>query len=158
MAKKTKKAQFYIFTSIILCILLFSIYASSARMFSPDKRYDELSSNYINEASNVINHAIYADLDIFDEFDSYTHDFMAYSRTKNTDFKVLYLLKKDGELRIVNYLNQEANISGQEELLGPTQKITIPKTNNITITYDKISYGFVFSNETIEFKALIKQK
>lgn len=158
MVRKTKKAQFYIFTSIILSILLFSIYASSAKMFSPSKNYDELSSNYINEATNVINHAIYADQNVFDSFDRYTQDFIKYSKTKNTEFKVLYILKNDEDLRIVNYLNQEVNISGQEKDLGVAQKTTIEAANNITIRYDGIDYYFIFSNETVQFKALIKQK
>lgn len=153
----SKKGQFYIFASIMLSTILFSIYISNRDIYSPVKT-DELSKNYIDEANNAINHAIMIKANVFDELNQYTFNFISYAKTRGKNFQTLYLLLYDNDLRIVNYLNDKANISNQPELLESGYAITLAKQDNLTITYKGVPYYFDFTDEPTQFKAIIIQE
>ena len=110
-------------------------------MYSPVKK-DELSENYLNEANNVINHAILTETNVFDELNLYTYNFINYAKTRGKNFQIAYILQYDDDLRIVNYLNDRVNISNQEALLESGYAITLTKQDNLTLIYNGVPYNF----------------
>lgn len=150
-----KKGQFYLITALILLIPTYTLLVSQQN-FGREKttNFDVLSKNYISESRIVINNALYYDNNIYQEIESFTQDFIDYSNTKNIDLKILYMVKNGESLRVVNYL-KDVEITDFNITLKSSETINLNTTNEITIKYEETEYIYEFSNETIEFKALI---
>lgn len=152
---KNKKAQFYIFVAILLCVSAYGLISTSTQPKSKVTDFDVLSKNYISEANNVFNQALYQEKDVAQELDYYTKNFIAYAKTKNTDFKVLYMAKTGNATNIVNYLKKEANITTINQTLNSNSQIKANSTSHILIIVDNDEYNYTFSEDENEFKALI---
>ena len=149
-----KKAQFYIFVAVLLCISAYSLLSFGIVAKEKSTGFGMLYENYIHESENVINNALYTGTDVFSQFDSYTNSFITYAKTRNTDFGVLYMIKKDDELRVVNYLSSPANITSQNITIMPHQSMTLKPTSVLSLRYKGNDYNYTFTNESVQFKAL----
>ena len=56
---RQRKAQFYIFTAILLSSMMLAIITSSSRATRPETAFRELEDNFMAESTVVINSAIY---------------------------------------------------------------------------------------------------
>jgi hypothetical protein len=152
---KSKKAQFYLFAAMLLCISAYGLLSASP--IAKEKNTDSqlLASNYLFEAKNVINQALYKESDPFEDVDRFTNNFISYAKTKNTDLKIAYILKNDNKTRVVNYLKDDINITSHNRTLKRLESVAFNLTDNIIIRYDETDYNYTFINDTLEFKALI---
>ncbi len=150
-----KKAQFYLFVAIMLCISAYGLLSTAPKPQVKNTDFDLMSKNYVHEADNVIDQAIYADGDAYAQVDAYTLNFISYAKTKNTDFKVLYILKEKNSTYIVNYLKKEANITTYGKALNDGEHSILPSNSSISIDFDDNEYDYNFTEDDFEFKALI---
>lgn len=152
---KSKKAQFYLFTAILLCVSAYGLLSGAPAAKEKNADSEVLASNYFFEAKNVINQALYKESSPSLDADIFTNKFISYAKTKNTDIQIAYLLKNDDKIRAVNYLKNDINIISHNKTIKKSESITLNLTNIITIRYDETDYNYTFTNDTVEFKALI---
>ncbi|MBR9690383.1 hypothetical protein GOV08_01735 [Candidatus Woesearchaeota archaeon] len=150
-----KKAQFYLFVALILALSAYSLLSPGIVSKQRDFDFEEIYNNYIHEGEIVINQALYKNIDIVETFDNYTVNFIEYAKTKNTDFYVAYIIKEDNAVSVVNYLKSKINISSHNTTLDVQKSTTLNTTNNIMINYEGQDYNYTFSDEYVQFKALV---
>lgn len=153
--KTGKKAQFYLFVSILICISAYGLLSTSITAKEKNTDFDVLSSNYIIESKNVINQALYKRSDPLSEVDAFTLNFIDYAKTKNTNLGITYILKKENKTHIVNYLKYTINITSHNKTINKSASLTLNLSSFITLRYDETDYNYTFTNDTIEFKALL---
>ena len=153
--KKNKKAQFYIFTAILLCISAFGLLSTSPLSKEKNTDFELLASNYLYEAKNTINQALYRESSPYLAVDLFTNNFIGYAKTKNIDLKIAYILKNENKTTVVNYLKDDLNITSHNKTIKTSESATFNLTNIIIIRYDETDYNYTFTNDTVEFKALI---
>ena len=155
-----KHAQFYIFTAILLSAYAFTIYANSKVIANePSETFKELKDNYIIEGQKVLNNAIYTNKDIESRFENFTSEFIDYSKTKNINLGVFYILIDNDNAFLMNHLDSSATITTTNtHILAVNQNSTIPTTNIITLNYNNINYTFDISSEQYQIKSLMVAK
>jgi hypothetical protein len=114
-----------------------------------------MGSNYLFEAKNVVNHALYAKSDPFADLDEFTSNFISYAKTKNMNLEIAYILKKNQTTKAVNYLKDELNRTTHNKTLKKSETFTMTSTNHINLSYQDTEYNYTFTNDSIELKALI---
>lgn len=154
-SKLNKRGQFYILTALLLIIPTYTLISQNYIPIKKITNLDILSQNYVEEGKNTINNAIYSDQNVFLELDSYTQEFITYANTKNVDLQILYIIKYDEKIKVVNYLKKESNIMPGDINLQKSESSIINNTNQIIITYNNIEYTYNISTENVDFKALI---
>lgn len=153
--KKNKKGQFYLFIAILLCISAYGLLSPSFNSKESNSNLNLLGSNYLYEAKNVVNHAIYVKSDPFTDLDEFTSSFISYAKTKNINLEIAYILKKDKTTKVVNYLKDELNITTHNKTIKRYETFTLTSTSLINLTYQGIGYTYSFTNDSVELKALI---
>lgn len=147
------KGQYYLFVAIILCLTSYGLIYTSVNAKDKPNTFDDITQNYLNEAKNVINNGIYNEEDLFLHFDNFTNKFISFSKTKAINFQLLYLLKSDNQIRVVNYLDQSVLLNSNRTLYQ-REYVTLNPQDLITINYNDIIYNYTFSDDDVEFKAL----
>ena len=151
---KNKLGQFYIITALMLIIPTYALIISqNNNVKERTTNFDILYENYINEAEITINNALYNQENVYSEMEDFTTDFIDYSKTKNIDLKLVYMIKKEDEIKVANYLKTEVKINNLT--LKNKETMIINSTNEITLNYEETEYDYIFSNKSIEFKALL---
>lgn len=115
-----KKSQFYIFTAMILLVVLFSLQASlpseqSKQSSQRTSKLNVLKDNFEKEAPVAVNSAIFAQVNVSEQWESFAWSFFSYAKTQDKDFEMLsvfvYFDEDERWLRIDNLLEREASIS-----------------------------------------------
>ena len=150
---KNKKAQFYIFTAVILSTYLFALVSATSQKLEESSKFEILKDNFIKVSSTVINSALYSQNNVSEQFNEFSLDFMDYAKTKGIDLELLYILVQD-DVEINNYLNKEVKINNYT--LNKGQSLIIDKTEQITIESYDIDYDFDISNEPLQLKGILR--
>ncbi len=153
--QKNKKAQFYLFVAVVLCIISYGLFSSSSSLKKVDSNEGIISSNYLFEAKTVVNNALYKKTDPSVELNEFTSTFINYAKTKNINLQIAYLLKVNNSTKVVNYLKDELNVTTYNRTLKKYETLTISQVNIITLKYEGMDYTYTFTNDTVELKALI---
>lgn len=158
--KMNKKAQFYIFTAILLSAYAFTIYANSRVIANePSKTFKELKDNYLIEGEKVPNNAIYTNKEIENQFENFTAEFRDYAKTKNINLGIFYILINNDNIFLMNHLDSSASITTTQTYnLEINQNTTIPTTNIIILNYNNINYAFEVSSEQYQINSLLVAK
>jgi hypothetical protein len=105
----SKKGQIFIIAAILLSLIIY-ILASVTNIARQEKMrgdFEGLSENYETEASRLINAAVSTGADVGPAFGNFTYAFTSYSKTKNPQFGLIYVLNYEGKVYMGNYLNEE---------------------------------------------------
>jgi hypothetical protein len=140
-----KKAQFYIFTAIIFISIAAMIYSNKSR-FDTDKLADlkEYMGNYDYEAGIVMNNAARNNNNISLALSNYTQSFISYASSRDLDLGILYLYSYDGNIHIVNYLNEPVSITTIGITLNHSLETETSFTGKISIIYRNETYNYYF--------------
>ncbi|MEM2121875.1 MAG: hypothetical protein QXU20_04430 [Candidatus Woesearchaeota archaeon] len=157
-----KKAQFFIFAAVIICLLIYSLFAMRAESYyAESSKFETLHKNFILEAEKVLNKAVYEEENLTYEFDYFVQNYLDYA-TKEANISLFYALIKD-DIYLKNYLPN--NITIKTYFYNKTQQIFI-LSDNLTIMKNITSfsldmnndgqhdYWFSIKNKTIELKVL----
>lgn len=155
-----KKAQFYIFTAILLSAYVFMIYANSIVMADkPSTTFTDLNNNFVIEGPKVVNNAIYNKIDVETQFEDFVAKFIDYTKTRNINFGIFYMLINNKEIFMVNNLDDDIIITTNEtKSLSKNKNLTINTTKFIIASYNNINYTFTTSNDPFHIQSLVVAK
>ena len=158
---KAKKCQLYIFVAIILCASLVAIFAGSSKLAIPTYEFSSLKANFIAESVFAVNLALQnSSMNFSEAHDKFIDSYLAYAKTRDSDFKLLSILNFDDSTKINNKLDLTATIATPDSnfVLLKNENITIlnPKIANISLTLGQNTYFYTF-NTTINSKEIKQQ-
>lgn len=156
-----KKGQMYIFVAIILCASLVAIFAGSSKLTLPTYEFSNLKTNFVSESVFAVNLALQnSSMNLSEEHDKFIDSYLAYAKTKDSDFRILSILNFDGKTKINNVLDQTVNITTHSTSykLLKNENITIsnPGTVNISLSLGGNAYFYIF-NTTVKSSEIKQQ-
>ncbi|MBI2142807.1 hypothetical protein HYU20_00505 [Candidatus Woesearchaeota archaeon] len=154
---KSKKGQFYILIALLLISYAFQLARQDVPIRKQKDAFQVLHEGYIDEGANVINNAVYEDLNVTARFKSFTDDYVAFAKSAEPSFGLAYLLKQKDALTIGNRLAANLNVTagGASFLVSPNSERSV-SAGNATLLVSGISYDFGFSGGDIQLKALFR--
>jgi len=127
-----KRGQIYIIAVLILGFILFSLLVQpnfvNKNIIDDDfetlsKNFDVESTRFINEylKSNNIDSQV-----LITEFGEFSRDFSNYARNQNPDFEVIFILRRDGDILIGNFMDENIQIGNNQDISGCYTPINNP--------------------------------
>jgi len=103
-----KRGQFYIIMIVILCMAIFTITTKNNQVEEPILigDFNELSQNYVVEASNIVNYAIYNNENVSKILPNFTESFLVYAKEKNPSIHLFYIYNNGSSVNFRNYLDE----------------------------------------------------
>jgi len=159
-----KKAQFYIFTAVILLTVLFSLHASMPTATKKEtNQFSELKKNFQKESTITINSAIYSQSNISRQWEEFITAHYNYAKTKEPGFGMITFLSYDDEsgkwVRIDNKLGKDTVIEADTTMtIQNDASATINRPSTINATFDiggkSETYAFEIT-ETTKARAIM---
>lgn len=152
-----KKGQFYILIALLLISYAFGLARQDVPIRKPKDTFQLLHEGYVSEGSAAINNAVYEDANVTARFSAFTDDYMAFARSAEPGFRLVYLLKYRDWLTVGNRLGDGLNVSvgSSSYLAGSSSEITVPVAA-ASFKISGIPYDFAFSDEEIQLKAVFR--
>ncbi len=150
-----KKAQFYIFTAIVLSAILVTM-TTTHKQQSPETNTIDLYDNFIDELPYVVNSKIFNSKDPVSNIDLYLRDFKDFSDYHSTTFTYLYIFKNHTKMFIKNKLNNSAYITVKNFsfTLQPNENRTLTVSDAIVNTSSRETFIDFNSSIAFEFKGI----
>lgn len=152
-----RKAQFYIFTAILLCGFALGILIPISAISAPSKAFKDINSNYVYEAHRAINSALFENDNITERLEYFSDDFLGYASKKDKGFGLVYMLADD-DIYVGNHLAENINITADGSVI-PVAKgevLMINMTDSIYLTSAKDRYRFDFNGSGLRLKVFFK--
>lgn len=145
-----KKAQFYIFTIIILSALVLVMSLRGAETTPPEKVFDRLNENFMQEMHVVVNDAINNEKDLLVSISNFIVWFKDYARTKNVNYEAFYALRLGNDMYLFNDMDQGLSVTGSNLNLElqENQKTKTNSTNWLKITLNNNEHLFNLTKTT----------
>lgn len=158
--KRTKKAQYYVVSAIVLCSLAVVLISSNMMGAKDRSVFSELRENFLTEAYISLNNAAGNGEFLPTAFDSFIQDFQDYADGRNIDFNLVSMLLVDGRIYITNYVDTPITIltTYHDIQLNSSESINISALNVVTVQKDSREYLFVFNENPIQLRALFEIK
>jgi len=157
--KTNKKAQFYLFTAIVLIGISFTLIPSAAKIEEPKKSFSQLYKNFIKESPYVINSAVKTHSNLTYNYTLFVNNFLAFARTRDPQFGLLYALAYGDDLRIGNRLPFDITINTSSTSFGVNKSAstTINRTAWLKVNFTGNSYILnITSSERYLSKAIFR--
>lgn len=143
-----KKGQFYLLAAVILISLSFIILMLSKKtiFIAETDSFSELHTNYLSESSQTINNILYEKNNNnqtnfnFARFDSFTSDFLDYSKTLDAGFSLAYAITYHNTTKVKNYVGFDIVLNNN----------SLENNNELTITSD--DFSLIMKNITYDFE------
>ncbi|MBI2550035.1 hypothetical protein HYV83_02540 [Candidatus Woesearchaeota archaeon] len=153
----SKKGQFYILIALLLISYAFGLTRQDVPIRKSKDAFQLLHEGYVTEGSAIINNAVYEDANVTARFSAFTNDYVAFARSAEPGFRLVYLLKYKGQLTVGNRLDDALNVSvgSTSYLVGSGSETAVPVAA-ASFKISGISYDFSFSDEEIQLKAVFR--
>lgn len=155
-----RKAQFYLFTAIVLIAYAFSIARTEPLVQEETDAFKELYENFITESPMVINNALYQQANVSEKFEAFASAYADYARTRQPNFRLAYILRSEGNMLVGNRLGLGINAtltnSTSYEISDGSTFTLAPQ--DIALEVAGISYTFTIGSEAYQVKSLFRQK
>ena len=153
----SKKGQFYILIALLLISYAFGLARQDVPIRKSKDTFQLLHEGYVTEGSAIINNAVYEGANVTARFSAVTNDYMAFARSAEPGFRLVYLLKHKGQLTVGNRLDDGLNVSvgSTSYLVGSNSGMAVPAAA-ASFKLAGISYDFSFSDEEIQLKAVFR--
>ena len=151
----------YLFAAILLCAYAVALLPAVNKVNQPKNTFKELYTNYNYEAPIAINNAIFNKQNVSQQFQTFTNNFVSYSRTLDLDFSVLYILAMPGVIEVNNLMDTNVSVTTalQSESLNKSNRINLNRGSYVIVNMEGINYEFNISDaENYQLKALFKSK
>lgn len=156
----SKKGQFYILIALLLISYAFALTRQDVPVRKPKDAFQLLHEGYVNEGAMAVNNAVYEDANVPARFANFTSSYLAFARSAEPGFRLAYLLKYKDQLLIGNRLGAELNatVGGSSYLLAQNEdRLVQPvSANRVIMNVAGINYGFSFSSDEIQLKAVFR--
>lgn len=129
-----KRGQFYIILAIILSLAFMSIVIPQNKFQESVilEDFDDVSTNYVNEAPQVANFGIYNELDVNKQLSTYSRDFLYFARIRNPTLELIYIYNNGTNILVTSFANEAAmadTIEGDSITILGTEQDTMNKIN-----------------------------
>ena len=164
LLKKNKKSQYFVVAAIVFISLALVLVSSNIMGGSRRPIFEELKSNFQNEAYIAINSAIASSFEseynVFEQFDNFVERYILYSAEKGVRFDLVYLLMYEDRIFIKNYLDSDFMISTQfgEYNLSYMDVLNVSAENYIELRNPTNNYLFVFDDLPVQFRSVSELK
>ncbi len=158
-ALQSKKGQFYILIALLLISYAFTLTRQEVPVRKPKDTFQLLHEGYISEGMAVINNAVYEEANVTARFASFTDDYLAFAKSADPGFRLVYLLRYKDKLVVGNRLDSglNATLGSADYVIGSNSEQTAAMSN-ATVRVAGISYDFRFLQEgEIQLKALFRE-
>ena len=157
---QSKKGQFYILIALLLITYAFQLARQDVPVRKQKDTFQVLYEGYINEGAIAINNAVYEEANVPARLGNFTTSYLAFARSAEPGFRLVYMLKQDGQLAIGNRLGAglNATVGNSSYLLAQNEDRIVPmgNANTASLKVAGISYAFGFSSNDMQFKALFR--
>ncbi|MBT7903741.1 hypothetical protein HN587_07800 [Candidatus Woesearchaeota archaeon] len=163
---KNKKAQYYLFTAVLLIVLAMLILKPNSGIKQTRETFTKLKSNFEIETPVVINHALVSGENLTSEFKSFETSFRDFSRLNGLQIELFYVLVNGDERFIVNEMFNQIVIVELNQTLNRSEELLT--TNNAVeekvsvLFYDDennpVQYVFDITDEPHQLAYLMKSK
>jgi hypothetical protein len=157
-----KKAQFYIFTALILMAYTATLLKPTTLVTKPSKVFSETNDNFRIESKEVINNALLEQKNISKEYDSFTRQFIDYSKMRGIKLEVFLVLVSGEQVYLTNHMKNSVSLLGRSEIIGPEGSLILQKNMTsiaISALNDESSpniYDFNITTENIQASSLLR--
>ena len=157
---KSRKGQFYLFTSLILIIMLAAIIPKSAPVYEKEDVFLELKDNFIAEMPHVVDNALYHNTSVLQSVEMFSANFLNYARQRDHNFGFVIMLRNRNETILMNRLKENVSLKpyGDPVIeLSPGQASAVEPYQSFMLHITDGSYLFSFSEKPqIQLKMLFK--
>ncbi len=158
--KKNKRGQFFIFTAILICLLLFYLYSMrSSTVFVKSSDFERLHKNFIKEASIVITNSLYNEGNLTLDFQNFTDSFISFAK-KQANMTIFYALIHN-DIYFKNYFPTSVIVTTfyynrTDGIFTVLDNFTYPRNiSAFSIVINNKTYKFTVTNNPIELKVLL---
>lgn len=153
-----KKAQFYLFTAVILIILAAGIIPKSVQVYEKGHVFNELAENFEDEIVHVVNNAIYHNISAAERIEGFSISFLNYARQRDPNFGYVLMLRDSNETIISNRLKESTAVKPEGDpwfsVAANDHAVTEPY-DSLIVEIEDGRFGFNMSRE-VEIKILFK--
>lgn len=133
-----RKAQFYIFTAIILIAFSFGLFRSVNQVPEPDATFAQLHSNFMQEAPYAANMA---------NITGFSKAFLSYARQMDSKFELIAIVSRQNNITVFNGFTGTIHINNVTLFANDTA--VLQKINTTTALTDNGAYPFDTSQNRI---------
>lgn len=158
-----KKAQFYIFTAVILIAVAFLLIRPTIVLGKPTDAFIDIKTNFFEEGSRAVNNALKEGANVTREFDLFASEFSDYARTKGMDIEFFYILVDDETIWFSNQLDSQVEILDLGTTIPAGSKIAVERESysefNIQAVNPDFSsniYKFNIYREDYQLKLILR--
>ncbi|MBW2996720.1 hypothetical protein KY349_00095 [Candidatus Woesearchaeota archaeon] len=160
---KTKKAQFYILTAIMLIAYATLLLQSENVTPGSSKAFSKAYDNFVFESSAAINNALFEQADVNQEYERFLDSFISYSKMKKLNVQVFSVLETGDMVYLSNKMPNPVEIINLNQTLPPDTNTYFARENlsNLVLevrddVFHENIYKFTISNQGTEAKAVLR--
>ncbi len=154
---RSKKGQFYILIALLLISYAFLLARQDVPIRKPDDNFRLLHDGYVSEGAVTINNAVYDGANVTARFSKFTDDYLAFAKSTEPGFRMVYLLKGGNRLAIGNRLDGDAAVTvGSSTYTVPSNSEVIVAVGDANLSVSGLFYRFKFSSEAFQLKAIFR--
>lgn len=158
---QNKKGQFYILIALLLIAYAFTLTRQEVPVRKVKETFQLLHEGYISEGMAVINNAVYEEANVTARFASFTDDYVAFAKSADPGFRLVYLLKYRDQLVVGNRLDSSLNVTlGNAGYSVGQNSEQAAVVSNATVRIGGINYDFRFfqdAKDDIQLKAVFRE-
>lgn len=152
-----RKGQFYILIALLLISYAFMLSRQDTPIRRPEDSFKRLHEGYINEGLVVVNNAVYEDANVSARLESFTDSYMAFARSTEPGFRLVYLLKEGNSLALGNRMDSEINFTvGNASYVVSSGSGRVVPASDASFAISGVPYDFKFSPDALQLKALFR--
>lgn len=157
---KFKKAQYYIFTAIVLVIFLSGIILYPKIEKDEKDSFNMLAENFEKEAPKAINYALFNNSNATLLFADFATGFYNYAKSVDNNFQIIYVVHEKNSVFIGNLADENTSVIANPNVtLGKGLNVTLPRSNNSNgIALRIIQNDYTLNFTGTGFRALLFSK
>jgi hypothetical protein len=163
MMKTNKKAQFYIFTALVLIAYSTLLLQSAKVATDPTHNFKRAYDNFVFESDTVLNNALFSQVDVNQEYEAFLDSFVSYSKMKKLNIEVFSMLETGDYVYFSNKMENPVHIININETISSGTNTYFLRSNlseavlevRDDVFHENI-YKFSISNEGTDAKAVLR--
>jgi hypothetical protein len=160
---KQKRAQFYVFTAIVLIAYALLTVQSGSTVETSSNNFKQVYDNYIFESSIALNNALFEQADVSEEYERFMDGFISYSKMKKLKLEIFSILETGDNVHFSNKMNMPVYIININQTLQSNGELSILRSNVSEVVievrddvFHENIYKFSISNQGTDAKAVLK--
>ncbi len=159
----SKKAQFFIFTAIILIAYSTLLLQSESATPDPSRTFRMVFENFVFERTSAMNNALFEGKDVNTEYEKFLDSFISYSKMKKVDLEIFSVLETGERVYFSNKMKIPVAILNINETIAPGVNTYFTRLNlseavlevRDDVFHENI-YKFNISNQGTDSKAVLR--